>query len=435
MILHRSHFSGWNGVFLSSVGGFLSLSDLANLSGTGRVWRHLLDHPCLGRIVRGYLQREWWVTCSLKQLKARGFQAIRKQADVSIRFPYKLHKFMQGSRDQAIRSCYLGDGHWVSMAWDGQVKFWKKPKSTSHNYVGMTPSIDIGKNASLQSPSPICMLNSMCFVVVGAQNSYLMNMAVRKIQKLRMSPQYAVFRWWENQVVFASYVDKITELRLCSIEDTKCTYTSYSLSSGRKIDQVIPCSDKSGVLSTSRGVFLWNPGKKNGPALQTSPTDTFWTILPLNYQKIVVRDGLEAVVRVWDIEQCKKERSDMYSSQLQMTKLPNASFLLYAHNEKRAVFVDPLVPKPIQAFTSPEKGFTGAVWTGNGPYVVTSYDKNIHFWDMRRHQIIQSMVLPEAMRVVDRMASGDLFLQDPLNRFVALLTPPSIIKSPQDKTL
>lgn len=248
-----------------------------------------------------------------------------------------------------------------------------------------------------------------------------------------MPPNYAVFRWSENQVVFATLVKKVTELRCCSIGDTRSEYTADIISLTSKVSQFIPCSEKSGILSTPRGVFVWNHGS-SCTSLQSSPVDTFWTILPLNHQKIVVRDGLEAKVRVWDTEQSKEERRYVYSSQLQMTKLPNASFLLYAHNETRTLFVDPRMPKPVLAFTSPQKGFTSVVWTGNGPYVVTSYDKNIHFWDMRRYQIIQSMVLPKAMRIVDSMASGDLFLQDSLNCSVALLTPPSILKNPQDKT-
>lgn len=36
MSLHRFHLPGLDWVVLSSIGGFLSLRDLANLSGTGR---------------------------------------------------------------------------------------------------------------------------------------------------------------------------------------------------------------------------------------------------------------------------------------------------------------------------------------------------------------------------------------------------------------
>lgn len=377
------------------------------------------------QIVRDRLQSEWWVNCSLEQVKA-GFQTIRKKIDVSLRFPYQLTQLKRGFFDPVtICSRYLGDGHWVSLEWDGRVRFWRKMKPTLPVLV-VTTSL-------LNNLSSICKISSARYVLLTNQRTWVVNLDKRKIQELHMPPNYAVFRWSENQVVFATLVKKVTELRCCSIGDTRSEYTADIISLTSKVSQFIPCSEKSGILSTPRGVFVWNHGS-SCTSLQSSPVDTFWTILPLNHQKIVVRDGLEAKVRVWDTEQSKEERRYVYSSQLQMTKLPNASFLLYAHNETRTLFVDPRMPKPVLAFTSPQKGFTSVVWTGNGPYVVTSYDKNIHFWDMRRYQIIQSMVLPKAMRIVDSMASGDLFLQDSLNCSVALLTPPSILKNPQDKT-
>ena len=420
--------SGLNWGLLPSLGGFLSLRDLVNLSLVDRVWRHLLDHPSMERILRESLQREWWVTCSVEQMRA-GFQSVRKKIDFSLRFPYRLTKFTQNFSDPAIRSCYLGDGHWVSVDWDGQMKFWQKTKLSSSFCIGIT--------SPRKESASVCMIGSKRCVVVTKQNTYLVNMASRKILQMPIThPNYSVFRWAENQVVFASGVEKKNTLHLCSIGDTRCKYEEDAIRANFKVHQVIPCSEELGIIGTPKCVCTWRLGK-NGCCtdLETSTTETFWKILPLNHEKIVLQNGIEAVVKVWNIEQSKKERSYVYGSQLQMTKLPNASFLLYAHNEKHALFVDPLMPKPVHAFMSPQKGFTGAVWTGNGPYVVTSYDKNMHFWDMRRHQIIQSMVLSQPMCIVDKMASGDFFLQDPFNRFVALLTPPCTSKNPQDKTI